>query len=145
MSTGSHHRQEVIRSALLRVAGARSDAQAVAHASVATWQRVASQLVSVIGDGGVEALYTRSLSLQRIPRPATDGTAQPLSEPAPFIAVKLSLERREAAEALEASVALLDTFITLLSNLIGEGLTDRLLNPVWADRRTDEPAQENKT
>lgn len=145
MSTGSTPQQKLIRSALLRTAGPRADARAVSDACVGLWQRVAAQLVPIVGEGGVEALYTRCLNLQRIACPDGEAAGRSLATATPFLAVRLNLERREAAEALEASVALLDAFNTLLSTLIGKALTDRLLNPVWADRRTDEPAQENNT
>jgi hypothetical protein len=127
---------------MLRIVGARAGTQAIVEASVAIWQRVDSELAPIIGEAGVHALYTRSLHLQCIVRPEIKAALQAHPAHPPFLAVQLSLERREAAEALEASVALLDTFTTLLSGLIGEGLGSRLLNPVWADMRNDEPAQE---
>ncbi len=144
MPIDPHHSQELIRGALLRKSGSRADAWTVAEASVAIWQRMALELVPVIGQDGMHALYRRCLNLQRIAHRETDASGPSLSTAASFVAVQLSLERHEAADALEASLALLGTFTTLLSGLIGEGLTARLLNTVWTEERSSTPIQETK-
>jgi hypothetical protein len=144
VATHSDHRQETIRSALLHGAGANADAKAMVEAALALWQRLCSQLAPIIGDGGVQALYARTLHLQRITLSREAAATLAAEAPGSFLALKLCLEGRETAPTLEAAVAFLHTFSTLLNNLIGDALTARLLNPVWAEGATDKPAQENE-
>jgi hypothetical protein len=124
---------------LVRQAGPGDGARAALDASSAIWRRMAVRLASVIGEGGVDALYARCLHLQRVAGPP--GDARNAAAP-PFDAVRASLEGRDRSEVLAASTAFFDAFVTLLGSLIGEALTARLLSPVWAEERPDAPPQE---
>jgi hypothetical protein len=123
----------------MRRAGPGDGALAALDASSAIWRRLAVRLASVIGEGGVDALYARCLHLQRIAGPPGDAT-NPAAPP--FHAVRQSLKDRDRSEVLAESTAFFDAFVTLLASLIGEALTARLLSPVWADERPDAPPQE---
>ena len=50
----------------------------------------------------------------------------------PLANLRASLEAIDPVVGTAASFALLVTFTELLATLIGESLTDRLLDPVWA-------------
>lgn len=123
--------REKIRIALVQRAGDVPDASAVAEAAISSWHRVAARLIPVIGAGGVDVLFNRSLHLTC--------TAFPwLTIPGDHrdnIALLASLKERLAVcnpdIAAEASNALLGTFVELLMSLIGESLTERLLISVW--------------
>jgi len=121
---------------------AGADAKAVADVGVRAWERVTSQFAPLIGEGGVDALYARSLHLTRSTFPWLAVPQEPRQTDSPYTDLKLSLERREPNEAREAISALLVTFAELLTALIGETLTTRILSSAWANGGPDENAQE---
>jgi len=136
-ATESERRVEAIRAKLSRLCGDPSDPATVAGAALVTWNEVAAQLAPVIGAGGVEALFHRALHLTARALPwladeAADGDAAAM-----LARFKARLETRDAAGAMEASLALLATFTALLATLIGDSLTDRLMLPVWAPLETE--------
>lgn len=121
---------EAIRSTLVRRAGTAPDARAIAEATLGTLHQLATQLSPVIGARGVDALLTYSLHQTSRAFSWIEGDHK---DTATLLAsIQERLEAREPAEALEASCALLVIFTDLLGVLIGESLTARLLNPVWA-------------
>lgn len=62
MSTASHDRHhEVIGGTLAQGAGEAPDTSAIAEATLNTWWQVVDRLAPVIGAGGVDALFSRSL------------------------------------------------------------------------------------
>jgi hypothetical protein len=93
---------------------------------------VAAQLAPVIGARGFEVLFGRAVHMTSTTFPwlsvdgNRSGSASQLSSLAECLA------RRDSATAAEASYALFLTFTELLTTLIGESLTTRLLAPVWA-------------
>jgi hypothetical protein len=115
--------------------------EAIAETTLHLWERLASELISIIGEGGFQSLYSRSLHLV--------GTTLPwfaLSPSQPsdslFTGLKMSLEGREPAEAGEASITLLTTFIDILAMLIGELLTTGILRAAWGDDASNTAAKE---
>jgi len=65
-----------------------------------------------------------------------DGRA-PEPPPDAFGRLWTHLEALPAAQACEANLALVETFINLLASLIGTSLTQRLLKPVWEPGTAD--------
>lgn len=122
--------------------GAGADAKAVADAAVRGWEQVTSQFVPLIGEGGVGVLYARSLHLTRSKFPWLAARQERQQTDSPYTDLRVSLERREPSEAIEACSALLVTFADLLTALIGETLTTRILHSAWATGGPDETAQE---
>lgn len=95
-----------------------------------TFQGVDHALSPIVGQRGMAALYKRSLHLCR-----------PICEWLPIVseessvdvaALTAALAERTSAEAAAAGARLLESFRALLTTLIGESLTERLLRPVWA-------------
>ena len=132
MTTGKGNPlRESIRTALAERAGLRG-ADATAEATAATWRLVAAQLAPVIGSRGLEVLFGRALHVTsttyRWLAVSEDrgGSADALPSLAQCLA------RQDPATAAEASDKLLLTFTELLTTLIGESLTTRLLAPVFA-------------
>lgn len=134
-------RYRAIERTLAQCAGDAPDARAVAAASVGIWQQVAAQLAPVIGWRGVHVVFSRAVHVMRKDFPTLLITADREPGAAQFASLRAWLEARTADSAAKASYALLTTFTDLLANLIGESLTDRLLNPVWASPPASE--QEN--
>jgi hypothetical protein len=132
MTTGKANLlRESIRTALAQRTGL-VNADATVQATAATWRLVAAQLAPVIGARGLEVLFGRALHM-------TNTTYRWLAvsedrgggaDQLPSLAECLA--RQDPATAAEASYQLLLTFTELLTALIGESLTTRLLAPVFA-------------
>lgn len=131
-------RRQLIRRILLKNAGGPgANASAVADATVRTWMRAAAELALLIGQGGVNALYERSLHLTRAIHPWLQAGEQSAQTDATFSALKVGLEKGEPEDALEAGTAFLVVYTDLLSKLIGETLTMRLVDAAWGDDRAE--------
>lgn len=124
-------RREVIRARLVQRIGDASDGNTFVEATADVWRGIAAELIPVIGVRGVDVLYSRALYLTSASFPWLAMTGSQEDGAAELADLKARLATAEAAVAAEASFALLATFTELLSALIGEALTDRLLNPVW--------------
>lgn len=116
--------------------------EAIPDVSVSLWERLASELISIIGEGGFQSLYARSIHLTSAmypwltpvhPKPGTD---------ARFAGLKKDLEGKDAVLAGEANITLLITFIDILTMLIGELLTASILRAAWGDDALDTAVKE---
>lgn len=124
--------REAIRRTLRQRAGDSPDALAVARAASEVWVLMASRLIPVIGDNGVDAILDRSLRLTGVVFPWLADSGEEVGHAAfPARIVEL-MAGREPMVASQASSSLLITFTELLATLIGNSLTRRLLAPVWA-------------
>ena len=126
------HGQTIQRLLWEKAGGPDADSSAIAEAADLTCRRAASELAKVIGVGGVSALYSRSLRITESRFPWLTTAGGPAPADAQFPNLKATLARRNPAEAIDASTALLVTFAELLVNLIGEAVSTRLLNAAWA-------------
>ncbi len=116
---------------------------AIVATSVRLWQRLAEELVSIIGEGGFQSLYSRSLHLL-LARfawlPVPPASVSMLATPQPesrFVALAQCLSSRTHQDAAEGSIALFCTFIDTLALLIGEHMTTRILRSAWGDAALD--------
>lgn len=101
---------------------------------IRAWEQLVAHLQPLIGEAGLCALYARTL---RLASPDDAHTAAPLALRSSTVlleGLQLQLGAMAPESAAAFNAALLDTFTKLLSGLIGEGLTTRLLNTAWADR-----------
>jgi len=135
-TTANDMRREAIRKTLAHHAGGAPDAGAVAEATLSVWHQVAGRLAPVIGTGGVDALFRRSLHLTSANFPWLAISDDAGNNAALLASFKARLASRETDTAVEAGHALLVIFTELLASLIGESLTERLLRPVWAPQPT---------
>lgn len=127
--------------ALSSLAECKADSASIADAACQVWGRISAALAPVIGPQGVDALYRRSLHLSAAQHPVLlSVTNDRESGNFSFLREALSKQTDEAAAA--AHKALLIKFYTLLSSLIGESLTERLLASVWDNPTGTDPAQE---
>ena len=126
-------RQHVFQGMLMREAGPGADAAAVAAAALRLCERIARQLVPLIGETGVAAICDRGLHLaqRRVPGLAPVRAAEP--DDGPFTRVHLFIEHQDPALVSEAAVALLTTMSELLASFIGDSLTTHLLREAWSD------------
>jgi len=116
----------------------------VADAAIHRWELLAAKIISIIGEGGFNALYTRSAFLARstfswLP-------ANPLSThtDARFADLKKSMEGQTPALASAADRLLLITLTDILASLIGEDLTTRILRSAWGNDAASVSGQESK-
>ena len=123
---------EAIRRVLISRAGTAPDAGMVAEATLNIWRQMAAWLAPIIGIRGVEVLFSRALQLTSRAFPCLVITGDQGDSAALLASLKANLAASATNDAMEAGHALLVTFTELLSTLIGESLTRRLLSPVWA-------------
>ena len=115
---------------------------AVANTMVWTWKDINVVLVPLVGQRGVAALYNRSLYLTAKAFPWLTIVPADIEAPIDLDALEALLNQQGVAAATEGSAALLRTFHKLISTLIGQSLTERLLLPVWEKYSIASPAQE---
>lgn len=123
-------RQELIQSALRVTTDSTGSAATVAEAVVRALGHLLDQLEPLVGLHGASALYGRSVHLVRRDRSAALSAAQG-SRDAQLACLRDDLARLDLAGARAISTALLTTFADLLTSLIGEPLTNRLLRSAW--------------
>ena len=117
-------------------------AGAVDRQWVQPWAQLAAHLSPLIGESGFTALYRRTVRLVSadygwLASPAAGASAEEM-----LVGLRAQCLSVEPAAAREANAALLSTFTKLLSGLIGEALTVRLLNAAWNCAAENENARE---
>lgn len=96
------------------------------------WRPLAVALVLIIGAGGFDSLYARSVYLSQQTYPwLTAGLGAPEQTDQRFCDLEKSLQEQSPAVAREANCLLLVTFTNILVSMIGESLTMRILNSAW--------------
>jgi len=95
------------------------------------WDKLAAAIILLIGEAGFYSLYSRSLFLTQSKFPWLDfdnsaGQANPC-----FENLKASLQQQPEAIAIEANRQLLITLTDILASLIGDSLTNNVLNSAW--------------
>ena len=126
----------------MRRAGPDAGAAELAHASVQTWREIEAALAPIIGQGGVGALYARSLHLTGSAYPWLTETTQVLQPTLDVEALRIVLSNQPRGDAADASGAVLQAFHSLLTHLIGVPLTEQLLCSIWARFLSGETAQD---
>jgi hypothetical protein len=124
-------------------AGASSEELAALIAT--TLRRVDQALVPIVGQRGMAALYKRSLHLSRPMHPWLPVVAEGAESQTNLAALAAALAKRTSAEAASAGTRLLESLEALLTTLIGESLTERLLRPVWATLLSGPSARDTKS
>jgi hypothetical protein len=138
MKTSHLPRHQIIKSRLA------DHSENAADVAVNLWTQLASQLISIVGEGGFDSLYARSvfLSQSKFPWLSTD-----LSFDQPdhrFAELKSNLEKQSSVQASEASILLLITFTDILVTLIGEQLASSILRSAWGNDASDRAGKEFK-
>ena len=123
----SDQRNQVIRRAVSR------KPDAVAATSGLLWERLASELVPIIGEGGFQSLYARSLRLTGVAFPWMMNGHPWKHLDTGFSDLKLSFPEQDLDQVNEASVFQLTTFVDILAVLIGELLATSILHSAWGE------------
>ena len=124
METNGLLRQQIIKSLMAQ------HPEKVVDAAINLWEQMTTQIISIVGEGGFNSLYVRSLFLTQ--------STFPWPPPPPqadhrFTQLKASLEGQTPALASEANYLLLITFTDILATLIGEELTTSILRSAWGN------------
>jgi hypothetical protein len=120
----------VIRHQLIKGLAAQHT-EKVADAAVDLWVQIATQIVSIVGEGGFNSLYARSVFLAKAEFPWLAAISLPSRSEHRFAELKKILEGQSAMQAREANSLLLVTFTDILSSIIGEELTMSILHSAW--------------
>jgi len=126
-----------IRSSLARYIGEGADAERISDEAMSTWCEIDAALSPVIGQRGVAALFNRTLFLTRPTHAWLADVQENTAVPDVFAALRLTLRQQTSSNAAAAHIMLLETFVDLLTRLIGEEITERLLGSVWDRPRGD--------
>ncbi len=110
------------------------DVEKIVDTAIKRWELVAVPIVSIIGEGGFNSLYERSVILTQSPFPWLLSNGWPSPENR-FNALKTSLEGQTAALASKANCLLLANFTGLLESLIGAQLTTRIFRSALKEMR----------
>jgi len=132
-----------IQAMLARRVGEGADSPTIAAAALLTWQDVDVALAPIIGQPGVAALYKRSLYLTLVDHPCLVTAYEGSLRPGDFVGLDVTLSQQTPAEALAATISLLNTFHDLLTHLIGGSLFERLLRSVWEKPSSGTAAKDN--
>jgi len=142
ITTHSERYREAIRRTLLHRAEGFSDASAVAKTIAGTWLQMADLLAPVIGAQGVDVLFRRSLHLANSAFHCLVDPGEQEDDANQLAILQARLASQSKDDAAEAGYNLLVTFTELLASLIGESLTERILQPAW---ESPSPATEQET
>ncbi|NMM27558.1 MAG: hypothetical protein HHJ12_09815 [Glaciimonas sp.] len=106
------------------------------------WAQMAVQIISIVGEGGFNSLYARSVFLTQSAFPWLAVGAVSAQTDRQFLELKTSLEGQTSAEASAANCLLLITFTDILATLIGEQLTTNILRSAWDIDAADSAGEE---
>jgi hypothetical protein len=123
--------KHAILQTLTQKIGGAKDSTAIAEASINTWSKVTICLAPIIGRGGVDALFNRSLSIAARTYPWLFHSKDSNDCATPMDRFRTTLETREPSSALDASAAIMYGFYRMLETLIGELLAERILGSIW--------------
>jgi hypothetical protein len=99
----------------------------VADAAINLWEQMATQIIFIVGEGGFNSIYARSVFLTQSTFPwlATDSLSPQTDHR--FAELKISLEGQTPEQINAGNSLLLITFTDILASLIGEKLTSLIL------------------
>ena len=103
----------------------------VADGAIRLWEKMATQIISIVGEDGFNSLYARSLFLSQAKFPWLSTSSLTSNAVHRFEGLKTTLEGQAPAQAVDANTLLLITFIEILSLLIGVQLTSHILQLAW--------------
>ena len=114
----------------------------VAGAAISLWEQMATQIIAIVGEGGFNSLYMRSVFLTQSTFPWLSAVSLSPQTDHRFAELKISLEGQTPEQARAANSLLLITFTDILASLIGEQLTIRVLRSAWGDDPSERPGKE---
>lgn len=125
MATSDLSRHQIIKNLMAQPTGE------VADGAIRLWEKMATQIISIVGEDGFNSLYARSLFLSQAKFPWLSTSSLTSNAVHRFEGLKTTLEGQTPAQASDANTLLLITFIEILSLLIGVQLTSHILQLAW--------------
>lgn len=98
------------------------------------WQRIANELVPLIGETGFQSLYSRAVHLSLPHCKNFSLSKQNSSTEGVFIQLRLDLIALENDIARQCSTVLLTKFTDLVATMIGDVLMNQILRSAWQDQ-----------
>lgn len=114
----------------------------VADAAIIFWEKLATEVITLVGEGGFDSLYARSVFLTQSTFPWLAASSLSPQTDYRFAELKASLAEQTPVQAGEAIGLLLITFTDILAVLIGEQLTTRILRSAWGNGASDKAGKE---
>lgn len=106
------------------------------------WEAMAAQIILIVGESGFNSLYERALSLLQPTYPWLIANSQSAQADNRFSELLIILERQSPEQARTANNQLLIMFTDILASLIGEDLTNHILQIAWGVNAADLNCQE---
>ncbi|SHL61138.1 hypothetical protein SAMN05216428_10468 [Nitrosospira sp. Nsp11] len=138
METCDLPRHQLIKSLMAK------QTEKVADAAIVLWAQLATQIISIVGEDGFNALYVRSVFLSRSTFPGLPTIPLPPQAEHRFAELKRSFEGQSPLQVREANSLLLITLTDILASLIGEQLINRILSLAWGAEIPNETGKEFK-
>jgi hypothetical protein len=138
MQTSNRLRHQITNSLMAR------HTESVADAAIDLWEQMAAEIISIVGEGGFNSLYARSVFLAQSKFPWLAASLPLAQADQRFAALRASLEGQMPAQAGAGNSLLLITFTDVLAMLIGEELTTNILRLAWGDDASNSPGKELK-
>ncbi|MEO8407080.1 MAG: hypothetical protein ABI476_01455 [Oxalobacteraceae bacterium] len=117
-------------------------AEKVSDAAVILWEQMAVEIISIVGEGGFNSLYARSVFLTQTTFPWLAACVLSRQPDRRFAELKIGFEAQAPAQARAANSLLLITFTDILVSLIGDQITDNILHSAWGDDASDRACKE---
>jgi len=133
---------KLLRQQLVKRRISQPTEEEVAVTAIDLWEQMAAQIISIIGEGGFDSLYIRSVFLTRSTYPWLAAVLPKSKIGQRFTDLKISFEGQTPEQASAANSLLLITFTDILASLIGEQLTIRILRSAWGDSPSKMPGKE---
>jgi hypothetical protein len=100
-------------------------------AAIVLWQKMATEIISIVGVGGFNSLYTRSVFFAQVSFPFLSGCTLPAESVTNLADLKKCLACQNSEQACAANTLLLITFTDILASIIGDQLTNNILQSAW--------------
>jgi hypothetical protein len=127
----------------LRVVAGASVSQ-IAEATSSTWQAIDQALAPILGSRGVAALYQRSVFLTSRTHAWLAGLHVGLEGRIDLPALRSLFSQQRSDDAAAAADAMFRSFHDLLTGLVGDSLTRRLLHAVEAANTANPPSPDSQ-
>jgi hypothetical protein len=125
-----------LRYRIIKNVMAQHDEQDAVLAIINLWERLAIQIISIVGESGFYSLYTRSVLIAKTHIPWLEAATLLLQPDARFAELKRSFEKQPLAQVIKGNNLLMITFTDILATIIGEQLTVSILRAAWGDEIT---------
>lgn len=123
MESAALSRQQIISSLMAR------QPEDIADSAMDLWERLADEIISIVGEAGFNSLYERSVHLAQPTFPWLP--LCPSQTHHRFAELRTRLADQAPADARAANSLLLTAFTDILASLIGEQLTANILRSAW--------------